>query len=438
MSIYGLKRLGVVASSVVLLVATVMPAVATTTVTPGDALTTSTRLYVPAPQKGVLPQITSLLKAHDGKDAYLIGKMVTTPQAVWITGGTPAEVQKNVSKTVRLANSLGTVPVLVAYNIPYRDCAQYSAGGAVDTAAYKAWIDGFAKGIGNGKAVVLLEPDSLGIIPYYDQFGSEDGSDALEWCQPKVDGNPAPEADPEHRFAQLNYAVDALEALPRTDVYLDGTHSNWLGAGDAAQRLVLGGVNKSEGFYLNVSNFQANDHLVKYGTWISKCIWFGSNPGSWGAGHYYWCASQYYPASPSDFSTWGLSDQWYVNNVESQTWVPYPGDAGLTHFVIDTGRNGQGPWTPSVSYSDPQDWCNPPDRGLGLRPTANTGVSLVDAYLWVKIPGASDGSCTRGTPGPEDPEWGIVDPAAGVWFPQMALDLVQLANPPIPIPKWVR
>jgi endoglucanase len=102
------------------------------------------------------------------------------------------------------------------------------------------------------------------------------------------------------------------------------------------------------------------------------------------------------------------------------------------HFVIDTSRNGQGPWTPATTYPDPQDWCNPPDRGLGLRPTANTNVDLLDAYLWVKIPGESDGECTRGL-GPAgttvDPEWSRVDPPAGGWFPEMALDLVHNANP---------
>ena len=58
-------------------------------------------------------------------------------------------------------------------------------------------------------------------------------------------------------------------------------------------------------------------------------------------------------------------------------------------------------------------------------------MALLDAYLWIKIPGASDGSCNRGVTGSTtDPEWGgIVDPAAVAWFPQMALDLVHNANP---------
>ena len=73
--------------------------------------------------------------------------------------------------------------------------------------------------------------------------------------------------------------------------------------------------------------------------------------------------------------------------------------------------------------------------GLGLSPTADTGNALIDAYLWVKIPGESDGECTRGLgPGGTtvDPEWGLIDPAAGQWFPEMALDLVHNANPPLP------
>lgn len=43
----------------------------------------------------------------------------------------------------------GTVPVLVGYNIPCRDCAQFSAGGATNTADYPVWIDGFAAGTGD-------------------------------------------------------------------------------------------------------------------------------------------------------------------------------------------------------------------------------------------------------------------------------------------------
>ncbi len=232
----------------------------------------------------------------------------------------------------------------------------------------------------------------------------------------------------------LSYAVAALKANPHTKVYLDGTHSAWLGAGDTADRLLQANVGAADGFFLNASNYQDDTHLDKYGAWIAKCVWFAdATSGSWGAGHAEWCASQYSPATEGDISTWTLSDQWYVDNVESQTGVPYPGDAGIKHFVVDTSRNGAGPWVATdaqKALGDVQDWCNPPDRGLGKRPSSVTGNTLIDAYLWIKIPGESDGSCNRWLPsGSPDPVRNMTDPAAGVWFPEMALELAKNASP---------
>ncbi len=99
--------------------------------------------------------------------------MIETPQAVWFTSDSPKRVQQAVKNTVKRAAGKGTVPVLVAYNIPFRDCAQFSAGGATTVEEYKAWIDGVAKGIGKEEAIIILEPDGLGIIPWYTTFEGE-------------------------------------------------------------------------------------------------------------------------------------------------------------------------------------------------------------------------------------------------------------------------
>lgn len=379
-----------------------------------------TTFYTPKPNDGAVRQIADLTAQGDKELADQLRAMIATPQAVWVTGGSGQSLTQSVKAEAQRAAGKRTLPVFVAYNIPFRDCAQFSAGGATTVAEYRAWVDAFAAGIGDRAAAVILEPDGLGIIPWYTSING-----VQEWCQP-AEADPATAA--RDRFTMLNYAVDQFTALPNTSVYLDGTHSAWLGSGDAADRLVKAGVQKADGFFVNVSNYQTTERQLKYATWISECIYFGTEGPDWGRGHFDWCASQYFPANPNDFSTWVLSDAWYDANV---------GDVSpdrLAHFVVDTSRNGQGPWTPPAGngWPDAQDWCNPPDRGLGLRPTTNTGNALADAFLWIKIPGESDGQCDRGTGTGRDPaRGGTADPAAGAWFPQQAVELVQNSNPPI-------
>jgi endoglucanase len=346
------------------------------------------------------------------------------PSATWFTKGTPAEVQAAVKKLVDAAAAKNAVPTVVAYNLPHRDCSQYSAGGATSKAEYQAWIDAFAAGIGDRKVVVILEPDSLGIIPFHTDLSGKE-----EWCKPP-DADKATAA--KERYELLNYAVDKLRANPHSAVYLDGTHSAWLGSGDIANRLVKAGVQRASGFFLNASNYEPTEKLVDYGTWVSQCIQYATRSGD-SAGHFDRCASQYYPASPNDYATWAKSRKWYADNVGKPT-------GPLTHFVIDTSRNGKGSWAPKSdkSYKDAQTWCNPPDRGLGARPTTRTGNPLVDAYLWIKIPGESDGQCDRGMGGGKDPERGGADPAAGAWFEKQAAELIQFANPPVPRPAGAK
>ena len=391
-----------------------------------------TEFYLAKPNHGANEQIAGLISSGDKDSAELIREMIDTPQAVWVESGTPFKVQQAVKNTVQRAAGKKTVPVLVAYNLPFRDCAQFSAGGATTVEEYTAWIDGFAAGIGDSQAIVILEPDGLGIIPWYTNI---DG--VLEWCQP---GESDPVTAAAERFFMLNYAVDALKAHQNVKVYLDGTHSAWLNVGDNSDRLNKAGVERADGFYLNVSNYQYTANLVQYGTWISKCLESGDFSG---------CANQYWNGGPegtkiadllgpwtgvalSNYGEWSDDSDDPVLNTSGIN-ARYGDIEPTTHFVIDTSRNGQGPWAPPA-YPDQQDWCNPPGRGLGLRPTADSGNPLIDATLWVKIPGESDGECTRGL-GPAgetiDPEWGHIDPPAGEWFPEMALDLVENANPPL-------
>jgi endoglucanase len=393
------------------------------------ACNSKSTFYVPQADKGATQQIVSLLRKHDFKNAVSIAKMVSKGHAVWFTSGTPADVQKQAKKTMRQAHAQHAVPVLVAYDLPFRDCGQYSAGGALNTPDYLAWIDGLAKGIGDGKATVILEPDGLGIIPY-----------SGEWCKPDLTGAELTEAEAyQARFDQLNGAVDRLELQPNVSVYLDATHSAWQNVSQATKRLRDAGVNRAQGFFLNVSNYQYTANSIQYGTWISSCVTL-RNAGYGGdcPDQYYngWSGTGWAGSALSAYGVWSDSatDSAFNTTGENMRYADALAGIGATattHFVIDTSRNGLGPWTTTVSYPDKQDWCNPPGRGLGIAPTTDTGNVLVDAYLWLKVPGESDGSCNRGVSGSTtDPEWGgIVDPAAGEWFPEMALQLAQNANP---------
>jgi endoglucanase len=276
------------------------------------------------PNSAAAQQVTAWASSNPSGAAE-IEKIASQPVAKWF-GDWNTNVQSSVNTTVSAAASSGKVPILVAYDIPERDCGGYSSGGATSASAYQTWIGQFAAGIGSRTAVVVLEPDAL----------------ALMSCLSA--------ADQTTRLSLLKYAVQTLSAHAGAHVYIDAGHENWVGASTMAQRLTAAGVAQAQGFSLNVSNFYATSGEESYGASISSLI-------------------------------------------------------GGRHFVIDTSRNGNGP--------DGQ-WCNPPDRALGNRPTASTGNALTDAFLWIKTPGASDGTCNGG-------------PSAGTWWASYALMLAQNA-----------
>jgi endoglucanase len=267
-------------------------------------------------------------------DAATMARLAERSQADWFVGGR-VDVRSAARARVDQIRRQHALPVLVAYNVPGRDCSGFSTGGANTAAEYRDWIDRFAEGIGSRPAAVILEPDSI----------------ALTECL-------TPEQTDE-RYELIRYAVGTLEARPRVAVYLDAGHSAWQPAAEQAARLRRAGVERAQGFFLNVSNFQFTSDLIAYGHAVSDLI----------------------------------------------------GARGGTQFVIDTSRNGLGPWDPTVV----DNWCNPPDRALGLAATTDTGDRLVDAFLWVKRPGESDGTCRGG-------------PLAGVWWPEYALGLAQRAG----------
>jgi endoglucanase len=159
--------------------------------------------------------------------------------------------------------------------------------------------------------------------------------------------------DQQTRIDLIRDAITVLEAKPGVAVYVDAGHPNWVSASTMSDRLRNVGIENAQGFALNVSSFGGASDNIAYGRELSALI-------------------------------------------------------GDKHFIIDTSRNGLGP-------SPDGRWCNPPGRALGPRPTTATADALVDAYLWIKPPGESDGTCNGG-------------PVAGIWWPEYSLGLAQRAS----------
>jgi endoglucanase len=163
------------------------------------------------------------------------------------------------------------------------------------------------------------------------------------------------------RLADERYVLmrEAAELLTRSGawVYVDAGNGNWKPPDEIGRRLLRAGIEVAQGFSLNVSNFHATQVNISYGERLSRIL-------------------------------------------------------GGKHFLIDTSRNGRG-------AAVVREWCNARNQALGAPPTTNTGHALVDAFLWVKTPGQSDGPCNGG-------------PRAGEWWAEYALELSRAADAVLP------
>lgn len=137
-------------------------------------------------------------------------------------------------------------------------------------------------------------------------------------------------------------------------VYLDGGNSAWLDTATMADRLRESGIDMARGFATNVSNFRTTSDERVYGDQLAAAL--------------------------------------------------------DTHYVIDTSRNGNGPLG-----NGPLDWCNPTGRALGEQPAAVNDGSALDAVLYIKRVGESDGTCERN------------EPTAGEFWSDYAIGLAQRA-----------
>jgi len=281
--------------------------------------------------------------------------------------------------------------VFVIYDLPNRDCAAAGSRGELfvdkgGEARYQTeFIDVIAAAFAahpNQKAAVILEPDSLPNLVTNLELPS---------C--------AAAADVYRR--SVAYAITKL-SMPNVFIYLDAAHAGWLGWPRNLAKIVqvykevltaAGGADRIRGFALNVSNYDV----------VTDPTNQRANPDE---------------PSPDELT--------YARDLSDGL-----AGVGITGkgFLIDTGRNGK----PGIRTA-PGNWCNVKGAGLGERPRA-APAPLIDAYVWIKVPGESDGTAdtkaARFDPNCASDDATPGAPEAGKLFEPYLVDLVKNANPPL-------
>lgn len=337
---------------------------------------------------------------------------------------------------------------IVIYNLPGRDCSALASAGELgpdDLPRYKAeYIDVIADILrrpeyASLRIVLIIEIDSLPnlVTNITSRPTGTAQCDTMLQNRGYVDG--------------VGYALATFGAIPNVYNYVDAGHHGWLGwdtnfgptvdmirTAATASGSTLANVH---GFITNTANTSAlvEPYIVVDNT-----------------------------TRPSTWIDWNqFNDELTYAQAFRQRAVQAGFDANIG-MLIDTSRNGWGganrPTGPSTASDlntrinasridrriHKGNWCNPSGAGLGERPRA-APASGIDAYVWIKPPGESDGASEE-IPNDEgkgfdrmcDPTFGGTPrnnnnmtgakpnaPLSGHWFPEQFQELLQNAYPPL-------
>ncbi|MGW0761078.1 glycoside hydrolase family 6 protein [Streptomyces sp. NPDC002814] len=323
------------------------------------------------------------------------------PTGVWLDriaaingAGGKMGLRAHLDEALTQKGSGELVVQLVIYNLPGRDCAALASNGELgptEIDRYKTeYIDPIAAILADPKyadlrIVTTVEIDSLPNL--VTNTGSR--PTATPECDVmKANGN---------YVKGVGYALNKLGDAPNVYNYVDAGHHGWIGWDDnfapSAQLFKEAAsaegatVNDVHGFITNTANYSAlkednftiNDNVAGKSVRESKWV---------------------------DWNRY-LDELSFAQAFRTQL-VSVGFNSGIG-MLIDTSRNGwggtarpagPGPQTSVDAYVDggrydrrlnPGNWCNQSGAGLGERPQA-APASGIDAYVWMKPPGESDGS----------------------------------------------
>jgi cellulose 1,4-beta-cellobiosidase len=397
-------------------------------------------------------------------------RVANTPTGVWLDrvaaiagSSTSMGLRAHLDAAVTQDAANGANPIyaqFVIYDLPNRDCSALASNGEFRIANnglnnYKTlYIDPIAAILADPKyaqirIVLIIEIDSLPNL-----ITNLNVAD----CQ---------EAQSSGAYVQgIAYALGKFHAIPNVYNYIDAAHHAWIGwpanFGPTADVMsstansAVGGRATVDGFIANTANYSAltepflQPNGTVNGTQEKSATWYSFND--------------------------------YVEEtafaVAFRTALVQRGFSSNIGMLIDTSRNGWGscvmaPCQPiqttrptarststdvntlvNASRIDRRihagNWCNQAGAGMGERPRANP-LAGVDAYVWIKPPGESDGSSSaipndqgKGFDRMCDPTYGGNErngnsmtgalpnsPISGAWFSAQFQQLMANAFPPL-------
>ncbi len=201
------------------------------------------------PGSAVARQATAWRGTRPG-DAALLDLIAREQSVEWFGGWLDDNTLSSfVDRHVTQIAKAGGTPIMAVYNIPYRDCGKYSAGGANDPAHYRAWIARFARALGTRKAIIILEPDGLTV--------TECLSPALV----------------QERYALIGEAVGTFKrSNPNVAVYIDGGDNKRNTVGEIVGILNAANIAQADGFFLNSTVYQYASTEVAYGREVGAAL----------------------------------------------------------------------------------------------------------------------------------------------------------------------
>jgi cellulose 1,4-beta-cellobiosidase len=376
------------------------------------------------------------------------------PTGVWLDRaaqiqGTGGRMGLRAHLDAALAQGAGYVQ-LVLNDLPGRDCERpFSTGDFTlgELARYRAeFVDPIAAILGDPRyarlrIVTVVEVDAVPNLVL--------GTATFQCTQAATSGV----------YQQaLRYALDRLHPLPNVYTYLSAAQHGWIGwestfeaAGDLFAEVARGtaaGFSSVDGFITNTADYSALDEPHFDATTLVN-------------------GQQVRQSGWVDWNTF-VDELSFARALRTRL-VGEGFDPGIG-MLIDTSRNGWGgPARPAAASTSldlntfveqsrvdrrfhVMNWCNQAGAGLGERPRANPAAGI-DAYVWMKPPGESDGSSDPlhpdGTGGMQQPmcdplyAGGLrngynrtgalpLAPPAGEWFPASFRQLLANAYPALP------